>query len=254
MSQPNVPATATSHPCEVCHGRSTWDFLHDFYLRVEAAHSYSRRLENDLYDARSLMHQSQNALSQCEASLHASCGDLNEERLEHRASREELMFERERHKETMEILEKVFSEAVRSGEVADLLSTQVATLRAASDSVSVQETPVVSTSLEEDSLTRECPAPAEASACSRTEPVMHLTETSAGSPAETIGLSEGETQHTTPTGRESVADWHTQSRSTMFPGVVATLQSSSEGAAFPKKSKPATKRRTTSQGRAKRLA
>lgn len=246
--------TATSSQCNVCEGRSTWDFLHDFYFRVEVARSYARSLENELYDARSLLHQSQNALGQCEASLQASCDDLNEERLEHRASREELTFERERHNETHVMLEKVFREAVRSGEVADLLRSKLTSLRAVSDVGDIQEAPALPTSLQADSLSREYPTPPEASASITTEPVVSPMPTPAECLPESIGLHEDETQITTLPDHESVADWRTQSRATMISDATTTLRSPSEGAASPKKNKPVTKRKIKSQGRIKRLA
>lgn len=120
---------ATSSRCEICHERSAWDFLRDFYLRVEAAHEYARSLENELYVAQSAAHQAQSALTQCESSLVNSLEQLNEERLDHRASQEALTFERASHKETAEMLEQVFREATRSAEIADRLSLQVATLQ-----------------------------------------------------------------------------------------------------------------------------
>ncbi|KAG0645011.1 hypothetical protein D0Z07_9204 [Hyphodiscus hymeniophilus] len=119
QQDPQTPA-----PCGICHERSTWDFLRDFYSRVEAAHGYARSLENDLDLVRF-------ALLQCESSLNSSWERLNEERLEYRAAQEELVFERERHKETMDMLEKMFHEAMRSGQIADFLSGEIATLRAA---------------------------------------------------------------------------------------------------------------------------
>ena len=110
--------------CDICHERSTWEFLRDFYSRVEAAHEYARRLENDLEHARY-------ALLQSEASLVSSWEKLEDERLEFRAAQEELVFERERHKETTDMLERVFHEAIRSSQIADALNGQIATLRAA---------------------------------------------------------------------------------------------------------------------------
>ncbi|KAH8799407.1 hypothetical protein F5884DRAFT_811822 [Xylogone sp. PMI_703] len=99
--------------CEICHERSTWNFLHDFYLRVDSANEHARRLESDLHEANS-------ALRQCEASLIAS-------------------IERNSHQDTTELLERVFREAIRSGEIADSLSSQVAIMQASSQSGIVQE-------------------------------------------------------------------------------------------------------------------
>ena len=124
--------TPRAAPCEVCQERSSWDFLRDFYSRVDFANEYARRLEIDLHQTTHEARRSQLALTQCEASLVASWEMLNEERLEHRASQEALTFERERHQETIELLERIFKEAVRSGEIADSLGNQVAALQAAS--------------------------------------------------------------------------------------------------------------------------
>jgi hypothetical protein len=93
---------------------------------VEAAENYARRLERDLQQTKAAAHQYQVALTECEASLVTSWETLNKERLDHRASREALAFESERHKETMELLERMFKEAIRSSEVADNLSSRLA--------------------------------------------------------------------------------------------------------------------------------
>lgn len=127
--------------------------MRGFYSRVEAAYEYARSLEQDLHRATSLVQHSQHALTQCEASLAASWDQLNEERLDHRAAQEELLFERERHKETMELLEKVFHEAMHSGEIADMLSREVATLREASSSGVTKASSQAPASLTEGSLT-----------------------------------------------------------------------------------------------------
>jgi hypothetical protein len=108
---------------------------------VESADGYARRLEHNVEEAKDLASRFYHALTQCEASLAASWETINQERLDHRASQEALTFERERHKETMELLEQVFREAVRSGEIADSLSSQVATLQAASNSGIIQAFP-----------------------------------------------------------------------------------------------------------------
>ena len=103
--------------CDICHERSTWEFLRGFYSRVEAAHEHARRLEHDLELARN--------------ALFSSWEKLHDERLEFRAAQEELVFERERHKETTDMLERVFQEAILSSQIADALSGQITTLRAA---------------------------------------------------------------------------------------------------------------------------
>lgn len=147
MSQPQFPvvrlplakeylltftkATGTSK-CEICHERSTWEFSRDFYFRAESANEYARKLERDLHELAREAQRSQQALTQCEASLIASWNQLNEERLEHRASREALALECARHKDTLDMLERVFQEARRSGEIADTLKNKVIELQATS--------------------------------------------------------------------------------------------------------------------------
>ncbi|KAH8790882.1 hypothetical protein F5882DRAFT_460694 [Hyaloscypha sp. PMI_1271] len=131
--------------------RSTWDFLQDFYLRVEVAESYARKLEKDLYDAQTAVHQYQAVLAEYEASLVASWETLNQERLDHRACREALTFETERHKETIELLDRIFKEAIRSSEVTDILSSRLAT---APNLEAWQAVPKLEGSLAETSLTR----------------------------------------------------------------------------------------------------
>ncbi|KAH8674402.1 hypothetical protein BGZ60DRAFT_271486 [Tricladium varicosporioides] len=131
FSMLDVSTTTSTTRCATCHERSTWDFLRDFYLRVESANDYARRLESELHEAKNTAHQSQHALTQCEAALVNSWEMLNEERLDYRASQEALSFERERHKETMDLLERVFKEAIRSGEVADCLGGKLTELQAA---------------------------------------------------------------------------------------------------------------------------
>jgi hypothetical protein len=115
---------------------------------------YARRLEHDLKEA-------MDSLTQCDAALAASREVINQERLYHRASQEELTFERERHKETVELLEKVFEEARRSGEIADRLGCQVAALQAASSSGIVQAVPQDSASMKAP-LGKESPKPLDA--------------------------------------------------------------------------------------------
>jgi hypothetical protein len=116
---------------------------------------YARMLEHDRKEA-------MNSLTQCEAALAASREVINQERLYHRASQEELTFERERHKETVELLERVFEEARRSGEIADSLGCQIATLQAASSSGIAQVVPQDSASMKAP-LGKESPKPLDAS-------------------------------------------------------------------------------------------
>ena len=108
-------------------GRSSWGFLQDFYLRVETAENHAQMLERELYESQSAAHQCHTALLQCESSLSACWEVLNKERLNHRASREALASESERHKETMRFLERMSKEAIRSGEIADILSNRLDT-------------------------------------------------------------------------------------------------------------------------------
>jgi hypothetical protein len=115
---------------------------------------YARMLEHDRKEA-------MNSLTQCEAALAASREVINQERLYHRASQEELTFERERHKETVELLERVFEEARRSGEIADSLGCQIATLQAASSSGIAQVVPQDSASMKAP-LGKESPKPLDA--------------------------------------------------------------------------------------------
>jgi hypothetical protein len=103
-------------------GRSTWDFLQDFYLRVEAAENYARRVEKDLNEAQTTAYQYQATLARCEASLSFSWETLNEERLNHRECQEALILEKNRHKETGEFLDRVLKEAVPSSEITDSFS------------------------------------------------------------------------------------------------------------------------------------
>jgi hypothetical protein len=123
----------TTH-CEICLRRSTWDFLQDFYLRVRLAENYARRMEKDLQEARIVIHQYQSILAECIVSLASSWETLNEERLDHQACREALKFETKKHRETIELLK----DAMRSGEVADLLSSRRATLSVGQQSESMQ--------------------------------------------------------------------------------------------------------------------
>jgi len=85
-----------------------------------------------LHESTNLANQFQYTLAQCEASLVNSWKMLNEERLDHRACQEALTFECERHKDTQKILEQVFKETKRSGEIADRLGRELAELRATS--------------------------------------------------------------------------------------------------------------------------
>ncbi|CZT07014.1 uncharacterized protein RAG0_12600 [Rhynchosporium agropyri] len=124
MSQ-QVPSVFT---CNICIGRSTWDFLQDFYLRVEAAENHARTLEKYLYEAQTTLLQCQNSLVQCEASLLSSWELLNEERRNHQGCQEALMFESERQRETITLLERILKEAILSSEATEILGSRPTTV------------------------------------------------------------------------------------------------------------------------------
>jgi hypothetical protein len=106
-----------------------------FLARLRLAENYARRMEKDLQEARTATHQYQSTLAECTASLASSWETLNEERLDHQACREALKFETKKHRETIELLK----DAMRSGEVADLLSSRRATLSVGQQSESMQQ-------------------------------------------------------------------------------------------------------------------
>jgi predicted RNase H-like nuclease (RuvC/YqgF family) len=105
--------------CSICRERSTWDFLRDFYSKVEASQLYASALENDLKDVRYIA-------TQYEASLNSLAYKIHEERSKHRETQEELYVERLRHQETKELLQKTFHEARRSGQLADVFASELA--------------------------------------------------------------------------------------------------------------------------------
>lgn len=102
--------------------------MHEGYRRLEAAHHYALKLERHLTDAANATNLSHIALAQCRDALTASGTEVDEERLDHRATQEALAFEQAMHKETINVLERVFEEARVSGELADHLRRQIATL------------------------------------------------------------------------------------------------------------------------------
>ncbi|CZT53514.1 uncharacterized protein RSE6_15134 [Rhynchosporium secalis] len=114
--------------CETCIGRSTWDFLKDFYLRVDTIENHARMLEKDLCEAQTTMHHCQNTLFQCEASLVSSWEVLKEERRNHQACQEALMFDNERQQETITLLERILKEAILSSEAVEILSSRPTTV------------------------------------------------------------------------------------------------------------------------------
>ncbi|KAH6664016.1 hypothetical protein B0J14DRAFT_608244 [Halenospora varia] len=115
---------------------------------------------------------------------------LNEEHLDHRASQEALTFERERHKETMELLERVMKEAIRSGEVADTLGSKLTELQAALNFRVVQAGPQTTAQMEVSLSTSLTPPEASAS----TKQQSHLAETLPG----TYAISSPGQKHSSP--------------------------------------------------------
>ena len=112
--------------------------MHEGYRRLEAAHHYALKLERDLIGTANVTQQSHIVLAQCRDALTASAAELDEERLDHRATQEALNFERATHRETINVLERVFEEARVSGELADHLRRQTATLQSTPSSQIVQ--------------------------------------------------------------------------------------------------------------------
>jgi hypothetical protein len=115
--------------CAVCRGRSAWDFLQDFYLRVDRADQYINRLEVELHGTRTLSHQVQLALAEQQACLAITRAELEEERLNHGASCEELTFEHERHMETEKLLDLAYGATQESEEIAKELRCEMALLQ-----------------------------------------------------------------------------------------------------------------------------
>lgn len=115
------------------------DASREYHVREAAAHAYIQKLKNDLDRTTETLEQSRVTLTHCEAALVASWEQMKQERLDHQRCREELTLdltleltlERERHKETIDLLDRVFKEATRSGEIADRLGNRVAVLEAA---------------------------------------------------------------------------------------------------------------------------
>jgi len=135
-------------------------------------------LESKLQEATSLADKSQYALMQCETSLFNCWKMLNEERLELGACQEALSFERERHKDTIDLLERVFKEATRSGEIADSLGSKLAELQAVA-SFSVHQTAPQTIASKDTSQNNVNSAPPEAStsASQQSDSAKRLLET-----------------------------------------------------------------------------
>lgn len=106
-----------------------WNILHESYRRIDGAEQYALKLKRDVHEEANNSARLQYDLKQCQEALATSCAKLEEERLDYGAVRVALGFELESHKETIEVLERVFDEARKSGELADNFSRQIAMLR-----------------------------------------------------------------------------------------------------------------------------
>jgi hypothetical protein len=120
-----MPATQ----CSVCRSASTWDFLQDFYRRVDEARQHTLRLEYELHHAIISAERTEFALVEFQRDFAATQTKLDEERLEHTATREELEFERQRHRETEKLFDLTYDAAQESGGLVDGLRAQVAELQ-----------------------------------------------------------------------------------------------------------------------------
>jgi hypothetical protein len=118
----------TANHCSVCQNRSTWDFLQDFYTRVDAAHQFARKLEIDLQDARFAGQHFQRAFADCQAHLAACKAELEEERLSHGETRKDLELERENHKETERLFELAFTVAQQNDNLVKDLQGEITQL------------------------------------------------------------------------------------------------------------------------------
>ncbi|KFY17995.1 hypothetical protein V492_00245 [Pseudogymnoascus sp. VKM F-4246] len=172
--------------CQICHDRSTWNILHEGYRRIEAAHHYALKCEREL--------------KQCQDALTASAAEVNEERLDHRATQEALGFEQALHKETIKVLERVFEEARVSGELADYLRRQVASLQRPPSAQIVQVPPRAVLELEGSTPTQNNLALLEASEAKST--------TGSRSSPGPINIAENsmQTRFTKFPGHESLGD------------------------------------------------
>jgi hypothetical protein len=118
----------TANHCSVCQKRSTWDFLRDFYVRVDAAHQFARTLEIELRDARFAAQHFQGAYADCQARLATCQVELQEERLSHGELQKDLELERESHKETERLFQLAFSVAQQSEEIMGDLRGEITQL------------------------------------------------------------------------------------------------------------------------------
>jgi hypothetical protein len=112
----------------MCQNRSTWDFLQDFYTRVNAAHQFARKLEIDLQDARFTGQHFQCAFADCQAHLAACKAELEEERLSHGETQKDLELERENHRETERLFELAFTVAQQSENIVKDLQGEITQL------------------------------------------------------------------------------------------------------------------------------
>jgi hypothetical protein len=131
----------TANQCSVCQNRSTWDFLREFYTKVDAAHEFARKLEIDLQDARFTAQHFQRAFADCQAHLAACKAETEEERLSHGETRKDLELERENHKETERLFEIAFTVAQQSDSLVKDLQGEIIQLehRTTSDISSISD-------------------------------------------------------------------------------------------------------------------
>jgi hypothetical protein len=118
----------TLNQCSVCQNRSTWDFLQEFYTRVDAAHEFARKLEIDLQDARFAAQHFQSTFADCQAHLAACKAEIEEERLSHGETRKDLELERENHKETERLFGLAFTVAQQNDNLVKDLQGEITQL------------------------------------------------------------------------------------------------------------------------------
>jgi hypothetical protein len=137
-----------SSQCTVCNSRSNWDFLQEFYSRVDEAHQHSQRLEGDLRCAGISVEQSRFRVAQLERAVVEIQVKLDGERLEHNVTRHEISYEQQRHKETAELFDITYEAAQESMEIIADLRTQVTELQKHKDTTtSVIDLPVTERNL-----------------------------------------------------------------------------------------------------------
>ena len=83
-------------PCGICHKRSHWDFLGEFYRRVEATSNYAAGLELELQRVRAAEHECNLSLRGCQERL-AQMEDIAEENRRHgNVTRDAMQYDCER--------------------------------------------------------------------------------------------------------------------------------------------------------------